>query len=881
MKKNTKIHFSKNRVANRIFLTAIGLSLFLLPFTVYWNSQAAGTYSGRVFKDYNGNGTYDTAGSAALPAVDSGVQSVTVTLYDSSGIARGTANTAADGTFSIVSTGTGPYRVEFTNLPTGFLPSARSTDSVNGGTTTTDAGSTVQFVANGGDTDINLALNIPEDYCQNNPTLCTSIFRPGNQSGNRSTSISVPYDSPTANTNLATESQTGTVYGTAYHKPSRTIFQAAYMKRHAGFGPLGTGGIYKIDMSSGSPVFSQYVNLQTIGLNTGTDPRVTAGYTLPATGATPNWDYAAYTEVGKRAIGDLDYDAGRNTLWFINLNDRRLHGIQNVNPSVTPVNADLVRDPSNNLGFNVNTSTPITCTNGVLRPFGLEIYRGLVYVGAVCTGENAGATSANLVAYVLSMNPDNAAAGFTQVLSFPLNYTRTRINFGGDTPWVRWRDSDNNRNITGGELPQPIVSDLEFDNDGSLIMALKDRWGDQYAANQYRPDTAQSNTTLVTEIYAFGDVLRFCYNGSAFSNPGTAGCPNNARPSGENGSNSGGSQGPGGGEFYVGDWGPDDPDNFAETAHGALAFLPGSNRVVTTSLDPANYFSNGFKWLSNTNGSRLSVYNTFTGSSLNTTNDFNKGNGLGDVELLCDRAAIEVGNRVWSDVNNNGIQDAGEAVFSGVTLQLWADTNNDGTVDTQVGTAVTDANGEYYFVGSTSADSNTTDNIGQINGGIIPGRAYQVRIPSSNFNSGQPLNNRVRTVADNDATANGDSRDSDGLLLSGNIIANFIAGSAGSNNHTFDFGFNLAPTAAVVPIEGRISASDGRGIRNVVVLLTLQDGTVRSTRTGTFGYYRFDDIEIGQSVLVNVQAKRFTFKQSTILLSVEDAIENLDFVAIE
>ena len=857
-------------------MAAIGLSFFLLPFAAYWNSQAAGTYSGRVFQDYNGNATYDTAGSAALPAIDAGVAGVTVTLYDASGTARGSATTAANGTFSITSTGTGPYRVEFTTLPSSYLPSARSTDSVDGGSTANDAGSTVQFVANGGDTNINLALNVPDDYCQDNPLLCSSITRPGNQTGTRSTTFTIPYTSPTANTNRATTTQTGTVWGTAYQPTTGTVFQSAYMKRHAAFGSLGTGGIYRIN--PGTSTVGNYVDVQTIGLNTGTDPRVTAGYTLPATGATPHWDYAAYTEVGKRSIGDIDFDAGRNTLWFINLADRRLHGIQNVNPTVTPVNADLVRDSSSNLGFAVNTSPAITCTNGVLRPWGVKVYRGLVYVGAVCTGENVGATAANLVSYILRLDPSNPAAGFTQVVSLPLNYARNQIVFGSNTPWQPWRNSDSNRNVAGGSLPQPIVSDIEFDKDGSIIMGLRDRWGDQYAVQQYRPDTTQTNTTLATEIYGMGDTLRFCNSAGTFSNPGTAGCPNNARPTGETVS---ANQGPGSGEFYSGDWGPEGPDEFSDVTHGALTILPGSNRVVSTSHDPISFYSNGFLWLNNTNGSRISGYDVFIGTSLNSTNDFNKGNGMGDVELLCDRAPIEVGNRVWNDPNSNGVQDAGEANYNGVTLQLWADTNADLSVDTQVGTAVTDANGEYYFVGSTVADPNTTDNIGQINGGIISGRTYQVRIPSSNFNSGQPLNNRLRSPANNDATANGDSRDSDGLASSGNVIANFVAGGAGNNDHTFDFGFYLAPTAAVVPVGGRISASDGRGIRNVVVNIVLQNGTTVSARTGAFGYYRFDDVEIGQSVVVNVQAKRFTFNQSTVVVSVDNAIEDLDFVAIE
>lgn len=886
MKRNPLRRFVSAQKATMIFVMAVGLSFFLLPFAAYWSQQAAGTLSGTVFQDYNGNGTFDTAGSAASPAIDSAVSGITVTVYAASGASK-TTTTLANGTWSIDTAAApalpaGPYRVEFTNLPAKYLPSARSTDSVSGGTAT-DAGSTVQFVNNATTANINLAINAAEDYCQNNPTLCTAILRPGNQSGTRATSISVPYDSPTANTNLAIESQTGAVWGTAYKASAKTVFQSALMKRHAGFGSLGTGGIYKINLSSGSPVFSNYVDVQLLGLNTGTDPRAGV-YTLPNDGSTPNWDDAAYTQVGKRAIGDLDFDAERNTLWFINLNDRRLHGIKNVNPNVTPVAADLVRDSSNAPGFNVNTATPVTCTNGVLRPWGIKVYRGLVYVGAVCTGENTGATAANLIAYVFSTNPDAATPAFTQVLSFPLNYTRTKTSFGGDTPWQRWRASDNSRTIAGGSVPQPIVSDLEFDKDGSLIMALKDRWGDQYAASQYLPDTTRTSTTLVTEIYDFGDILRFCNSGGTFSNPGTTGCPNNPRPAAEDDTtasgNAGGSQGPGGGEFYGGEWGPGDPDNFAETAHGALAFLPGSDRVVITSLDPSSYYSNGFKWLSNTNGSRLNTYNAFTGSSINTVNDFNKGNGLGDVELLCDSAPVEVGNRVWMDTNANGIQDAGEAVISGVTVQLWVDTNNDATVDTLVGTAVTDGNGEYYFVGATAVDPDTTDNSGQINGGISLNTAYQVRIPALNFGAGKPLVSKTIAPFHSDTSTNGTSRDSDGSNgTGGNVVANFTTGSGGTNNHTFDFGFVLAPTAANVSVGGRVVSPSGSGLRGVFVTLREANGRSYTAVTNSFGYYRFNEIQAGQIIIVSVEAKRYSFDQPVQVVSLSDNIADLQFTS--
>src|SRR5690606_9854373 len=75
-----------------------------------------GTITGRVFRDFNSNGVYETSGgtTAAPRAIDTGVANVTVSAYDTAGTIAGTAVTAANGTYSLAASGTGPYRIEFT-----------------------------------------------------------------------------------------------------------------------------------------------------------------------------------------------------------------------------------------------------------------------------------------------------------------------------------------------------------------------------------------------------------------------------------------------------------------------------------------------------------------------------------------------------------------------------------------------------------------------------------------------------------------------------------------------------------------------------------------------------------------------------------------------
>ena len=57
-----------------------------------------------------------------------------------------------------------------------------------------------------------------------------------------------------------------------------------------------------------------------------------------------------------------------------------------------------------------------------------------------------------------------------------------------------------------------------------------------------------------------------------------------------------------------------------------------------------------------------------------------------------------LGNYVWFDANRNGTQDAGENGIGGVTVTLF-DVNN-----VAVAQAITNANGEYYFVNLLPGD---------------------------------------------------------------------------------------------------------------------------------------------------------------------------------
>lgn len=83
------------------------------------------------------------------------------------------------------------------------------------------------------------------------------------------------------------------------------------------------------------------------------------------------------------------------------------------------------------------------------------------------------------------------------------------------------------------------------------------------------------------------------------------------------------------------------------------------------------------------------------------------------------------------------------------------------------------------------------------------------------------------------------------------------------------------PNAAAITISGRVMTAQGRGIGNAIVTITESDGTTRTTRTGAFGYYKFDEISSGQTVIISINSKRFQF--SPKVLNTENNLIDLNF----
>jgi hypothetical protein len=88
-----------------------------------------------------------------------------------------------------------------------------------------------------------------------------------------------------------------------------------------------------------------------------------------------------------------------------------------------------------------------------------------------------------------------------------------------------------------------------------------------------------------------------------------------------------------------------------------------------------------------------------------------------------------------------------------------------------------------------------------------------------------------------------------------------------------------APTAASVSVSGRVMTADGRGLRNAIVTLTSPTGKSYRVSTGASGAYSIEGVTAGQTVIVNVAAKRYVFSNSMQVINVNNDVTGLVFKA--
>ncbi len=89
----------------------------------------------------------------------------------------------------------------------------------------------------------------------------------------------------------------------------------------------------------------------------------------------------------------------------------------------------------------------------------------------------------------------------------------------------------------------------------------------------------------------------------------------------------------------------------------------------------------------------------------------------------------------------------------------------------------------------------------------------------------------------------------------------------------------FAPLATNASISGRVVTNGGNGILNAAIQLTSSTGETKYVRTSAFGYYKFEDLEVGNTYILTVSAKRFTFANPSRVITLNDDLTDEDFVS--
>lgn len=105
-------------------------------------------------------------------------------------------------------------------------------------------------------------------------------------------------------------------------------------------------------------------------------------------------------------------------------------------------------------------------------------------------------------------------------------------------------------------------------------------------------------------------------------------------------------------------------------------------------------------------------------------------------------------------------------------------------------------------------------------------------------------------------------------------------GRYGISHISFCFETQLTPSAAPAFISGRVISTGGRGLASVNVKVTnALTGELRIGRTNVFGYYRIDDLEVGELYYVEASHKRYQFFDAFRTITLSDNLNGYDFVA--
>lgn len=382
---------------------------------------------------------------------------------------------------------------------------------------------------------------------------------------------------------LARFGEIGVIYGLAVDQAANVVYAAAYQKRGAPFGPGGPGMIYRIDLATGA--VEPWLDVPDaappgIALH---DPE---GNYMP--------DRLARQWPGKVSLGDIDLNEDASELYVVNAYSRKILRYRTADKALlSTIDHGAARQ-----GWATREA----------RPFALAVHDGKLYHGVIRDASTSRQVR-DLDALVYESELDGSE--MVPVLALDMDYYRGKIAGSIDGEWLPWRDDTRSIAPRGAAdhayiYPMPMLTDLEFSDDGRMILGFRDRLGDMalYDRNRNLPSGEKSG-------HPFGDIVLATRAGKGWT---ATPWPEFFR------------QDAGGGLHSIGGF-------HIDTGFGGLARVRAADVVVNTAVSPEVFHSGGAIWFDLATGGDLRRETLYESTSGRT--NFGKSNGMGDLELIC------------------------------------------------------------------------------------------------------------------------------------------------------------------------------------------------------------------------------------------------------
>jgi Carboxypeptidase regulatory-like domain/Fibronectin type III domain/Protein of unknown function (DUF1533) len=241
------------------------------------------------------------------------------------------------------------------------------------------------------------------------------------------------------------------------------------------------------------------------------------------------------------------------------------------------------------------------------------------------------------------------------------------------------------------------------------------------------------------------------------------------------------------------------------------------------------------------------------GTAANLSKTISTSGGTSAVDFATSGATTRAANATaWNSGSGTKWWEISMVTTGYSSLQLWSKQRSSGTGPRDFKVQYSTDHATWFDVsGSTVAITSTDFTTGVLSGVALPTAAenqpivYLRWIMTSN------------TSENNGTVASGGTSQIDDIGIVGSVT-----------------------TGAEVSVSGRVVTAGGNGIQNAVITVSGTGTGVRmSTMTGPFGYFSMGGLDAGDTYVITVQSKRFTFANPNRVVTLNDSVDDILFTA--